>query len=228
MNDLEPSNIFTKSNSRDKITIYHGSSEIIKQPEYGKGKPYNDYGLGFYTTQNKELAGEWAVLTAGKDGFINKYQLDTTGLEVLNLDTLDPKYWIAILMSNRRGSYENDEVYKTFDQFIGKYYFDISKYDVIIGWRADDSYFSYIEAFSIGTISLENLQKAMKLGNLGQQTCLKSKKAFTQLHFLSNYPAPSNKFYKSAKTRDNEARRDYRNLIRYTDAKKGTRIEDLI
>lgn len=24
----------------DKIIIYHGSSEIVKQPVYGKGKPY--------------------------------------------------------------------------------------------------------------------------------------------------------------------------------------------
>lgn len=44
----------------DKIIIYHGSSEIVKQPVYGKGKPYNDYGIGFYCTEHLELAKEWA------------------------------------------------------------------------------------------------------------------------------------------------------------------------
>ena len=30
--------------------LYHGSSHIVDQPKYGYGKPYNDYGLGFYCT----------------------------------------------------------------------------------------------------------------------------------------------------------------------------------
>ena len=25
--------------------IYHGSKDIVKKPEFGKGKTYNDYGL---------------------------------------------------------------------------------------------------------------------------------------------------------------------------------------
>ena len=42
------------------LTIYHGSSEIIKPPEYRKGTVYNDYGQGFYCTEHIELAKEWA------------------------------------------------------------------------------------------------------------------------------------------------------------------------
>lgn len=55
----------------DKIIIYHGSSEIVKQPVYGKGKPYNDYGIGFYCTEHLELAKEWAC-TKNIDGFVNE------------------------------------------------------------------------------------------------------------------------------------------------------------
>ena len=29
-----------------KIDIYHGSDHIIEHPQFGEGKPYNDYGLG--------------------------------------------------------------------------------------------------------------------------------------------------------------------------------------
>ena len=38
------------------MIIYHGSKDIIKKPIYGIGNPKNDYGLGFYCTENLELA----------------------------------------------------------------------------------------------------------------------------------------------------------------------------
>ena len=34
------------------IILYHGSNKIIKKPVYGAGKRYNDYGSGFYCTQD--------------------------------------------------------------------------------------------------------------------------------------------------------------------------------
>lgn len=38
--------------------LYHGSSMIIETPKFGYGKPYNDYGLGFYYTDSLEMAKE--------------------------------------------------------------------------------------------------------------------------------------------------------------------------
>ena len=43
--------------------LYHGSSDIIEKPVYGYGKPYNDYGLGFYCTDSLEMAKEWGRLS---------------------------------------------------------------------------------------------------------------------------------------------------------------------
>ena len=40
----------------NELTLYHGSSFIIEQPQFGKGNPFNDYGLGFYCTETLELA----------------------------------------------------------------------------------------------------------------------------------------------------------------------------
>lgn len=37
------------------MIIFHGFKDIIKNPEYGKGNIKNDYGLGFYTTEDIEL-----------------------------------------------------------------------------------------------------------------------------------------------------------------------------
>ena len=41
---------------KQEITIYHGSQQIVDVPKFGIGKKYNDYGQGFYCTENNELA----------------------------------------------------------------------------------------------------------------------------------------------------------------------------
>ena len=85
-----------------KLRLYHGSENIIEVPEYGKGMRNNDYGRGFYCTEDIELAREWAC-AKNHDGYVNIYEFDMSGLNVLNLN--DPKYnilnWLAILADNR-------------------------------------------------------------------------------------------------------------------------------
>lgn len=44
-----------------KITLYHGSEQIVEAPAFGLGKQNNDFGLGFYCTESEALAKEWAV-----------------------------------------------------------------------------------------------------------------------------------------------------------------------
>lgn len=67
--------------------------------------------------------------------------------------------------------------------------------DVIRGYRADDSYFSFASAFINNTISLTQLEKAMMLGNLGEQVVLKSKTAFSKLEFLGSEFAEKKLYY---------------------------------
>ena len=50
-----------------KKTVYHGSDHIIERPKYGYGKIYNDYGVGFYCTENQNMAKEWGVSADKKD-----------------------------------------------------------------------------------------------------------------------------------------------------------------
>ena len=35
-----------------KITLYHGSEQIVEAPAFGLGKQNNDFGLGFYCTES--------------------------------------------------------------------------------------------------------------------------------------------------------------------------------
>ena len=53
-----------------RIDIYHGSETAVRQPRFGVGRAYNDFGLGFYCTESKEYAAEWAV-SSGRNGFVD-------------------------------------------------------------------------------------------------------------------------------------------------------------
>ena len=55
------------------MTVYHGSEFVVEKPLHGLGKRTNDYGLGFYCTEDKTLAGEWSVSPL-HDGFVNQYE----------------------------------------------------------------------------------------------------------------------------------------------------------
>ena len=71
-----------------KITLYHGSEQLVETPTFGLGKKNNDFGLGFYCTESEELAKEWAVSSL-RNGFANRYSLDTEYLKILNLNSPD-------------------------------------------------------------------------------------------------------------------------------------------
>ena len=193
-----------------KIILYHGSPEIIETPVFGKGKSYNDYGKGFYCTQYIELAKEWAC-TEGVDGYANRYEIETDGLKILNLS--DEQYtilhWLALLMKNRKGRLSTPIMKRGKEDLLEHYLPDISDYDVIIGYRADDSYFSFAKSFVNNAISLKQLGNAMRLGKLGEQFVLKSQKAFDTIKFLDYTIADNTEYYFKRKTRDDETRAAY-------------------
>ena len=193
------------------VRLYHGSEVIVESPEFGKGARHNDYGKGFYCTENPELAREWACAKQ-KNGYVNIYDMDMTGLSVLNLN--DPQYnilnWLAILADNRT-YWQNGSISEDAKDYIKTHFLlDISGYDVIIGYRADDSYFSFAQDFVAGVISLEKLSEAMRLGKLGEQIVLKSPKAFDQIEFVGCENVDSDIYYTRKMERERDARREYR------------------
>lgn len=191
-------------------TIYHGSKEIIKKPVFGKGKTYNDYGLGFYCTENLELAKEWGV-ELNRNGYANIYQIDDSKLSVLDLNSDDYciLHWLAVLLENREFDIPSPLALEAKEYILNNFSVDYKEYDVIIGYRADDSYFSFAQDFLNGTISYRQLNNAMHLGNLGQQFVLKSKKAFDEIKYIGNEIALCDEWYSKKENRDKSARRDY-------------------
>lgn len=190
-----------------KIVLYHGSKEKIEKPLLGKGKVYNDYGQGFYCTEHIELAREWSC-NEGVDGFVNEYGLDPSGLKILNLSSEEYTilHWLALLMENRRFRVSTPVMRRGVQWLKDYFLIDISEYDLIIGYRADDSYFSFARAFISNEISLSQLNYAMRLGRLGEQYVLKTEQAFKQLVFKSAELADNTIYYARRKMRDDETR----------------------
>jgi len=208
------------------ITVYHGSDQIIEKPEYGKGHIYNDYGRGFYLTLNKDLAGEWAVLRTGFNGYINEYELDLAGLNILDTSEITPENLMAILIKNRDIDFAEVFVDNR-NLFIEKYYMDISSYDVIRGIRANDRFYSYMRGFITGLITKEAVEKLFTLGDWGIQVCLISEKAFKNIKLVGYTEAASGIYYKDALERNQTAG----DLYRKVDSKilrEGKFITDLI
>ena len=87
---------------------------------------------------------------------------------------------------------------------------DISEYDVIIGYRADDSYFSFAQDFVAGVISLQKLSEAMQLGKLGEQIVLKSPQAFEKIQYVKSEPVDIQAYYIKKIERERAARKEYR------------------
>lgn len=193
-----------------KLILYHGSTNIIECPVFGKGKAYNDYGKGFYCTEHIELAKEWAC-SENVDGFANRYEIDLSDLSVLNLSSNDFTIlnWLAILMFHRKARLSTPLARQGRDYLIQNFMPAFQSYDVIIGYRADDSYFSFARSFVSNEISLKQLGYAMKLGKLGEQFVLKSQKAFEAIHFLDYEIVDNTLYYAKRKSRDDEARESY-------------------
>lgn len=192
------------------ITIFHGSNHIIKKPEYSLGKIYNDYGQGFYCTMESDMAKEWAC-KENQNGFVNEYQLDISNLKILNLQ--DEKYdvlnWIAILLKNRKFELSEPISIQAREYILNNYLIDTSCYDVIIGYRADDSYFSYAQSFVANSLPVRLLEEALKLGELGIQVALVSKKAFEAIKFVNALSVKKEIYYPKYISRDLNARKSF-------------------
>ena len=195
------------------MIVYHGSNKEVVKPIYKGGKSYNDYGNGFYLTESKEMAKEWASDSL-ESGFVNEYFLDLDKLKVLDLR--DNKYnilhWLALLLKNRKFSVTSQMMEASKSYLLENFLLDVSEYDVIIGYRADDSYFSFSKDFLANTISLQKLSKAMKLGNLGSQIFIQSKKAFNNIKFIKSEKICERVYYQRKINRDIKAREKYKTI----------------
>ena len=219
-------------------TIYHGSVKIIEQPQYGAGRKDNDYGLGFYCTEDMELAKEWAA-SDERGGFVNCYEVEEDGMCFLNLQQIPEEsgsysaqermilQWMALLVDNRAIRLGSPVERRGKEYLVSRFLPDISKYDCLIGYRADDSYFSYARAFLSNTLTICQLSAAMRLGNLGLQYVIRSPRMFDRIRFLETVPVDGGVYFPKRIQRDQSARKEFRRMLDQ-EAGEGRYLSDLM
>ena len=133
------------------------------------------------------------------------------GLRILDLNA--PEYcilhWLTVLLQNREFDIPSGLALEAKEYLLENFAVPYEEYDIIIGYRADDSYFSFAQDFINGTISYRQLNNAMHLGKLGQQFVLKSRTAFDRIRFVGSETAESSEWYAKKMFRDKTARREY-------------------
>ena len=155
------------------------------------------------------MAKEWAV-SEEHDGYANRYELEMEGLRILDLNRdYSILTWLSVLIHNRTFNLDTP-LAAEFSRYLREnFYVDTTNYDLIIGYRADDSYFSFAQDFLSGAISYQQLSRAMYLGELGEQVVLISSKAFSAIRYAGCEEALRNDWLLRKTERDRRARAEY-------------------
>lgn len=193
-----------------QMILYHGSDHVVENPALKDGRPMNDYGRGLYCTQDLELAKEWACKSPDRNGWANEYVLNPEGLRIASLGEGEESvlFWASVLICHR--IVDANPTARERADFIKKNWpAELNGIDVAVGYRADDSYFSFVRQFLSGLLSLEDLMNIMHFGGLGKQIVLLSDKAFSKLTFVKGVEAEAKIYYPRRVERESRASRDY-------------------
>lgn len=212
------------------MKLYHGSDHVIKKPIYNFESLTSDYGYGFYMACDIELAKEWATNNGINIGIVNKYEIDLTKMNVLDLtgSKYSSLHWLALLVENRDIRNSSSMVKSAINYLKENYLLDLSNYDVVIGYRADDSYFSFVKSFLRNELDIDELEQAIKLGDLGKQYFIRSQKAFNELKFIGSEEIDYELYSKNKESREWKAKYKFRKMMNSTTTKIGKRIQDII
>ena len=163
-----------------KMKLYHGSNQIIRQPNLLKGRKLLDYGSGFYLSDEKSQAenrAKSAVLffEEGRPTVnVFEWAKDTVAdLSVLHFPTANIE-WLDFVLANRQ---ENNSE---------------NQYDIVFGPTADDKTVLVIDQYMAGMFdNLENPKEFViqlfQPQKLATQYLFATEKSLKYLHFTNNY-----------------------------------------
>ena len=146
------------------LTLFHAAGLEIPSPDIHYGRKNADFAQGFYTSDSREFAVRWAPQGKGITAYLNRYELDTEGLEVRKLER--DKEWFAYIFRNRTG------------------YADLyPEADVIIGPIANDTLFDTFGVLTSGMLTEDQALAVLLNGPLYEQIVIKTEKAASRLAF---------------------------------------------
>ena len=156
------------------MIVYHGTTEIIENPDVNHSKKYLDFGKGFYLTTYEEQAKKWAVrkgMRQEKTGVVNVYTLmdSLENYRVLSFEEENEK-WLDFVCACRRGEPLNQE------------------YDIVIGNVADDDVFKTVDMYFRGLWDKKKVLEELRYYKMNNQICIVNQKTLDEvLTFQKSY-----------------------------------------
>ena len=156
------------------MIVYHGSSEIIKNPDVKFSKKYLDFGSGFYLTSFENQAKKWAIrkgMRQNKPGIVNIYELKDNWKDynVLSFEEENEK-WLDFVCACRKGENLNKD------------------YDIIIGNVANDDVFKTVDMYFRGLWDKKRVLEELRYYKMNDQICIVKQEVLEQvLEFKDSY-----------------------------------------
>ena len=150
------------------MIVYHGSSDIVEQPDVLHSYRPLDFGKGFYVTTNYEQAERWAKRKADllhkEKAYVNIYEVleDESAFNVKTFSN-DLDEWIDFVCRCRDGNT------------------DYQAYDIIKGKVANDKVFRVVDLYHTGVWDKERALKEIKVYPGYDQIAYISQKAINSL-----------------------------------------------
>jgi len=213
------------------MKLFHGAGRILKRPVWGEGCIFNDFGQGFYVSEDLEVTKEWACQNRN-NGYVSKYELEIKGEGINFLDLNSGDYnilnWLSIVLENRQFRINGEDAINARKYILDNFYVDYWKCDIVRGYRADDSYFALANAFLNNDISLMNFYKAMNIGKRGIEIVLRTKKVYDLLEFKGAEFASKEIYYPKKLARDMKFRENFTKQIKEGEANLGLYVGDIV
>ena len=153
------------------MLLYHGSIELVSNPEIRISNRTLDYGFGFYTTSSYKQAEDWVkrkLSDAIQVGVVNVYEFDESYLNKLNslLFYKPTEEWVDFVMKNRTDI--------DFDH----------GYDIVYGPVANDKVYASFALYEAGIIDKTTLIKDLKTYKLVDQYLFHTAESLKTIKFL--------------------------------------------
>lgn len=153
------------------MILFHGSDCVVDDPKILQSDRFLDFGMGFYTTNNKEQAIRWANRVHSRrkteSQIISEYSFDyeKAGAELQIIEFTEPdEDWLNFVCDCRCGRFSKE-------------------YDIVIGPVADDKVYTTVVLYENGVLDKDETIRRLKVEELYHQVLFHTEKALKYLSF---------------------------------------------
>lgn len=154
---------------KESVFLYHGSRDIVEEPEIRISRYHKDFYYGFYCTKLEEQAKRWA--TRYGRGYINKYRYTPNDSLKVHVFPEMTEEWLDFIVDCRLGKPHS--------------------YDIVEGPMANDTIFNNVQNFVDGKITREAFWALARFNHPTHQISFHTAVALTTLEFTEAYAVES-------------------------------------